>query len=80
MLSVCKLLSLLLALWVSPSSWRCAGGQRLCGISAVRCIVFWIDALLLICDSVFLLLAMRAMTVWRLFVFIVRGRLKLEAV
>jgi hypothetical protein len=52
----------------------------LCGISAVRCIVFWIDALLLICDSVFLLLAMRAMTVWRLFVFIVRGRLKLEAV
>jgi len=27
-----------------------------------------VDALLLICDSVSLLLAMRAMTVWRLFV------------
>jgi hypothetical protein len=46
--------------------------------SPLYCI--WIDALLLICDSVFLLLAMRAMTVWRLFVLIVRGWLKLEAV
>ena len=34
-----KLLIYLLAC-VSHSSWLCAGDQRLCGISAVRCVVF----------------------------------------
>jgi hypothetical protein len=45
--------------------------------SPLYCI--WVDALLLICDSVSLLLAMRAMTV-EVVRIIMRGLLKLESV